>query len=136
MKWKHLFQPHILSRGMDYYSNSQVAMEEVSEDQIFATVEGSDFYEVSIELNGGKVSYMYCDCPYAEGGSNCKHMAAVLYAAEQEYEDLIKSPADKDSLSEAIAALPRDMLEQLLLEQGKTGCGMGICRGRRHGFCH
>ena len=119
MKWKHLFQPHILSRGLDYYSNNQVAIEEVSEDQIVATVEGSEFYDVSIELTGEKISRMYCDCPYAEDGSNCKHMAAVLYAAEQEYEVLIKSPADKKSLSEAIAALPRDVLEQLLLEQGK-----------------
>ena len=22
---------------------------------------------------------MYCSCPYAAGGNNCKHMAAVLY---------------------------------------------------------
>ena len=94
MKWKHLFQPHILSRGLDYYSNNQVAIEEISEVQIVATVEGSDFYDVSIELTGEKISRMYCDCPYAEDGSNCKHMAAVLYAADQEYEALLKSPAD------------------------------------------
>lgn len=27
---------------------------------------------------------MYCSCPYAAKGYSCKHMAAVLYAAEEE----------------------------------------------------
>ena len=27
---------------------------------------------------------MSCDCPYAEGGSNCKHMVAVLFHFEEE----------------------------------------------------
>ena len=119
MKWKHLFQYHILDRGLDYYNSGHVSIEEISETQILATVAGSEYYEVCINLKNGEIASMHCDCPYADGGSHCKHMAAVLYATAQEYEAISTSPQPKKALAEAIAALPREMLEQLLLEQGK-----------------
>ena len=42
-------------------------------------VSGSDDYEVNIYFSDGEIEDMYCDCPYASDGNNCKHMAAVLY---------------------------------------------------------
>lgn len=83
MKWKQLFKPHILERGMEYYYAGSVEALEADEDQITAVVEGTEDYDVLIELDRGKVLHMECTCPYAEGGENCKHMAAVLYAWEQ-----------------------------------------------------
>ena len=83
MKWKQLFKPHILERGMEYYCASCVESLEADENQISAVVEGTEDYDVLIELDRGKVLDMECTCPYAEGGENCKHMAAVLYAWEQ-----------------------------------------------------
>ena len=34
-------------------------------------------------LDGEDVIDMYCSCPYAADGRNCKHMAAVLFQFEE-----------------------------------------------------
>ncbi len=83
MKWKQLFKPHILERGMEYYCAGSVKLFEADDGHISAVVEGTEDYDVFIELDRGKVLDMECTCPYAEDGENCKHMAAVLYAWEQ-----------------------------------------------------
>lgn len=79
MDWKKLFAMHILERGYDYYCDHAVENMEISDDIIRADVIGSEDYEVEISLSNGQVTDMYCSCPYALDGRNCKHMAAVLY---------------------------------------------------------
>ncbi len=79
MNWKKLFTTHILERGYDYYLENAVENIDISEDIIRADVIGSEDYEVEISVNNGEVTDMYCSCPYALDGRNCKHMAAVLY---------------------------------------------------------
>ncbi len=79
MNWKKLFATHILERGYDYYCENAVENLDISEDIIRADVIGTEDYEVEISLNNGAVTDMYCSCPYALDGRNCKHMAAVLY---------------------------------------------------------
>lgn len=79
MKWKKLFATHILERGYDYYLENAVENIDISEDIIRADVIGSEAYEVEISVNNGEITDMYCSCPYALDGRNCKHMAAVLY---------------------------------------------------------
>ena len=79
MNWKKLFAIHILERGYDYYCDDAVENIEISDDIIRADVIGSEDYEVEISLSNGEVTDMYCSCPYALDGRNCKHMAAVLY---------------------------------------------------------
>lgn len=79
MKWEKLFARHILERGYDYYCENAVENLDVSNDVIRADVIGSEDYEVEISLSRGEVVDMYCSCPYASDGRNCKHMAAVLY---------------------------------------------------------
>ena len=78
MNWQKLFASHILERGYDYYCDGAVENIEIGRDDIRADVVGTEDYEVEISLNDGKVTDMYCSCPYAAGGNNCKHMAAVL----------------------------------------------------------
>lgn len=80
MKWEKLFAAHILERGYGYYLENAVENIDISEDIIRADVIGSECYEVEISVNNGEVTDMYCSCPYALDGKNCKHMAAVLYA--------------------------------------------------------
>ena len=82
--WKKLFAPHILSRGEEYFESELVNIEKIDEQSITATVEGTDVYSVEIVLKDDHVVEMHCDCPYAADGNNCKHMAAVLFAAEDE----------------------------------------------------
>lgn len=72
---------------------------DISTDIIRADVIGSEEYEVEISLDDdGEIEEMYCSCPYADGGRNCKHMAAVLYEWEENSggEDLSEKETDKD----------------------------------------
>ena len=87
MDWERFFQGHILDRGYDYYCDGRVSGLHFSEDKIEALVEGSEDYVVRIFLKDGEVSRMFCSCPYAEDGTPCKHMAAVLYEYEEDDDD-------------------------------------------------
>ena len=74
---------------------------------------------------------MDCDCPYAADGNNCKHMAAVLFAADDtestEYtliECLIKLDQEKReardaALTKAISGLSEEQLRLLLTDAAK-----------------
>ena len=77
--WRDLFQDHILARGEMYFYDGAVQELHKTEHGYQAIVEGTEDYEVEIEIEEGEVCEMYCSCPYAEDGSHCKHMAAVLY---------------------------------------------------------
>lgn len=70
---------NILERGHDYYCENAVENLNISDDIIRANVIGSENYEVEISLSNKEVTDMYCSCPYASDGRNCKHMAAVLF---------------------------------------------------------
>ena len=84
--WKDLFQEHILARGEMYYYDGAVRGLRKTEHGYHAVVEGTEDYEVDIEIKEGQVDEMHCSCPYAEDGNNCKHMAAVLYEIEEQEE--------------------------------------------------
>lgn len=79
MEWETYFQKRILDRGYDYYFDDRVEDLHINSNRIKAVVHGTDFYHVEIKLNGNQIIGMSCDCPYAQDGHNCKHMAAVLY---------------------------------------------------------
>ena len=91
MNWKDLFEQKILNRGYRYFHDKAVERISISENTIIATVNGSELYEVKIGLKNDEIVEMHCSCPYAEGGKNCKHMAAVLYKWE-----FIKENSKKD----------------------------------------
>lgn len=108
MNWQKLFASHILERGYDYYCDGAVENIEIGRDDLRADVVGTEDYEVEISLNDGKVTDMYCSCPYAAGGNNCKHMAAVLYEwtadimDEDESEDTDNEDMDDDADAESM----------------------------------
>lgn len=108
MNWQKLFASHILERGYDYYCDGAVENIEIGRDDLRADVVGTEDYEVEISLNDGKVTDMYCSCPYAAGGNNCKHMAAVLYEwtadimDEDEPEDTDNEDMDNDADAESM----------------------------------
>ena len=108
MNWQKLFASHILERGYDYYCDGAVENIEIGRDDLRADVVGTEDYEVEISLNDGKVTDMYCSCPYAAGGNNCKHMAAVLYEwtadimDEDEPEDTDNEDMDDDADAESM----------------------------------
>lgn len=88
MEWYALFRPHILDRGIEYYEDGNVIDFECTEDTITARVTGSEDYIVEIDIEKENVLGMYCSCPYARDGKNCKHMAAVLFRFEEMLSEL------------------------------------------------
>ena len=80
--WRDLFKHWIVERGQAYFECGQILEMEEDGTIVRAKVSGSREYQVEIHRNNGRMVQMYCDCPYAESGENCKHMAAVLVALE------------------------------------------------------
>ena len=87
--WKKAFSKTILSRGYDYYLNNKVTDFIREGNTCTATVVGTDLYTVEFKLLKNGKAYLTCDCPYAEDGRKCKHMAALLYKID----DMIVYPA-------------------------------------------
>lgn len=129
--WQGLFYGSILSRGWNYFQDGSVAELSRSGNRIFATVIGSEAYEVSVELENSGVGFMDCTCPFAEGGENCKHMAAVLYAAEaadeipapnakmllhKKSEPIERAEDENRAFRQALKEIPEDALRALVLE--------------------
>ena len=129
--WKKLFAPRILSRGEEYYESELVGIRAMDEQSIEAAVEGTDTYSVEIILRNNRVARMVCDCPYAADGNNCKHMAAVLFAADDtestEYpliecitkRNQEKQEATDSALTKAISELSENQLRLLLTDAAK-----------------
>ncbi len=84
--WEKQFLPQIRNRGRLYFQNGRVKNMQVKpgQEMISATVIGRENYDVSVHFSGNRISEMYCDCPYAQSGGQCKHQAALLYAIEAE----------------------------------------------------
>lgn len=132
--WQALFYSRILSRGWNYVQDGLVNDLHMEGDTLCARVMGTEEYDVAIHMKGGKIGSMKCTCPFAEGGENCKHIAAVLYAAETaenipssgtgpvfEKPDVqgLQTDDDTESFRKAVCALPVEALRALVLELGK-----------------
>ena len=102
MDWQEYFQPHILSRGYEYYRRGLVKDVKVTDTAVSAVVKGSEDYMVQIDRTDDDEfdPDMYCTCPYADGGNLCKHMAAVLFQVE----DLLWPEESNDEEEKSIPA--------------------------------
>ena len=116
--WKDRFQPHILERGLAYFDEGRVSELERTEDGYTATVKGTEEYEVEILLEGDSIEDMFCDCPYAEDGTACKHMAAVLFAVAAAEPHQRNDTAKKERLTPAglVEKIPDSQLRPLLTD--------------------
>lgn len=59
---------------------------------------------------------MFCDCPYAEDGNNCKHMAAVLYAADKHPEDSIGKNSEEQEIEKLLEQANPETIKSFLAE--------------------
>lgn len=82
MNWRALFKANILNSAEDYIKSSSVHELQISEGHVTANVAGIENFHVEIDLAEDGAPKMNCNCPYAKTGSNCKHMAAVMFAWE------------------------------------------------------
>lgn len=114
--WRKLFKPWILARGQEYFDCGQVVKLVEDGDIIRAEVSGSLAYRVEIQKTGERVSWMSCDCPHAAGGENCKHMAAVLIALD---EQIVQPRMDWQTALEQMGENQlRELLHSLAMEDG------------------
>ncbi|MDK7123321.1 SWIM zinc finger family protein, partial [Pauljensenia sp. UMB6358] len=68
----------IYERGYRYYADDRVEDNYVKDQTYHFWVRGSEKYQVQLNLDPKEeVSKMTCDCPYADSGKACKHMAAA-----------------------------------------------------------
>ena len=117
--WKKPFPDWILERGRTYHQLGRVHRLVHHGREISAVVAGSKLYHVAVRFSGGIPDAASCDCPYAEDGRLCKHVAAVLFALE----DMDYAPAnDPSSVSweDAIRELPADTLRIVLRNLAET----------------
>lgn len=122
--WKSFFEKKIRYRGLDYYNSDAVYNLKKTANGYSANVEGSEDYFVKIEVENGEITDLFCTCPYADEGNNCKHMAAVLYAIERDAVDVVnleyKARENTQELEEIINNAPENEVRQFLILLAKT----------------
>ncbi len=111
--WQEDFESAILDRGWGYYEEERVVSLKRRGDKVSAVVQGTADYDVEITFDGDMITDLDCDCPYAVDGNLCKHMAAVLYALEDE--PLASVSAPKEDWPALLAPLSPEELRSLLL---------------------
>ena len=119
--FKDDFNTRILSRGYEYYEDGLVEYVLLKGNIVTAKVEGSETYDVSVEIDNGIFIDGDCTCPYASDGSYCKHMAALLYYLDNENLDknnnyTTKEKEIRDSLRTINKIELDDFLVELLIE--------------------
>lgn len=94
--------PVILQRGLKYFKSGVVEeinrIDHGSNSEIDFIVQGTEPYDVHIELKGDEVVDFDCNCPY-DMGPVCKHVVAAMFSLENNsfanYTDL--SPKKNES---------------------------------------
>ena len=115
--WTDLFAPLILQRGKNYHTEGRVSHLKYEYGSYSAVVSGTENYWVSILISDDEIEEMTCSCPYAESGNHCKHMAAVLYAMEQEgFLSTKKQKQEPLSAAELICSMTEDQVREFLTE--------------------
>ena len=97
-KWEELFPQNTRKKGRELLENGRIRDLSVNENEYSAAVLGRERYEVKISMDHGIPVRTECSCAVGRGRGKCAHMAAVLYAAEQEKaEEEKKSRAEQEN---------------------------------------
>ena len=121
INWRNFFTSTILKRGQSYFEDGLVENLYDNGGEITAEVWGNEQYDVEILLNGSEVVEMSCTCPYAEDGTPCKHMAAVLLAWEAfGGPKMTRKSEPIIPLEEAVRQLSTETMQKLLLQQAEN----------------
>lgn len=115
--WKNMFPPHIWQRGVDYYRDGRVLNLHYRNSEVTAQVEGSEIYTVSVTLNKdrNRITDYFCNCPYGEDGTPCKHLAAVLCAVQDESKDPIPEEKNEYAVEALVGLLSETQMRSLLI---------------------
>ncbi|HVW85107.1 MAG TPA: SNF2-related protein [Bryobacteraceae bacterium] len=81
-KFGGYFRVSVRQRANQYIWSSSVRIDRGSAREVRAIVRGSDLYDVTLVVEEGQLR-VWCDCPYFTSEGPCKHLWAVLVAAEK-----------------------------------------------------
>ena len=84
MNWKRYFSSSVLDKGFEYYRRDHVKGLMHRSNVYKAFVVGTIIYQTEIKMQNNVISYVECNCPHFKDGHYCKHLAAMLYAIEEE----------------------------------------------------
>jgi len=113
----------ILGRGYDYYMRGYVDEEYVRKGNTYIfLVEGSEVYEVSVELDESvEIIHAKCDCPY-DLGPICKHEAAVFFQLAEIINDgdvkwdIKEAQTEQPGIKEVLNKMPKEELIRIIME--------------------
>ena len=128
-KIKQYIPDKIYKRGKEYYENDLIDnVEHEFPDKWSCEVEGSDIYEVNVELNNDKILSWECDCPY-DHGDMCKHVVAFLiyiqkHRDEFPIEEMVEEnfPGNSASL-ELLKSMDEKEMQKFVREYAKKNPG-------------
>lgn len=123
--FKQEIDPIILDRGCVYFSSGHVDNLEEDDDGMWsAQVEGTDRYHVIINQDTNGELTTQCTCPF-DWGPICKHVAAVLFAIEETFNEYKGSKPRKphkkrktrtEKIHDTLKSMAHEELVELLVE--------------------
>lgn len=75
-------ESRIRGRGREYFARGMVSLLSCGPAAVEALVLGSEEYDVTLIREGGGLA-AFCSCPYVDRAEPCKHIWAVILAAEE-----------------------------------------------------
>ena len=120
--WENMFPLRIWQRGVDYYADGRVLSIQYGDDRVTAEVVGNEIYTVSVTLNrerSGIIDY-FCDCPYGENGTPCKHLAALLCALQDDQWNPIPEKENGHRMEDLVGRLPESQVRSILIRLAKA----------------
>jgi superfamily II DNA or RNA helicase len=91
------FSANVRRRGEQYHRERRVHIQGGSESELYASVLGSETYDVQLNFSNGMLS-ICCDCPrFADTGNPCKHLWAAIVAADER--GYLRAPASAPSFA-------------------------------------
>ena len=114
-KGEELFPQNTRKKGRELLENGRIRELSVNENEYSAAVLGRERYEVKISMDHGIPVRTECSCAVGRGRGKCAHMAAVLYAAEQE-----KAEEEKKSRAEQEKAAAYSHLDGAETDRGSA----------------
>ncbi|MBH9967306.1 SWIM zinc finger family protein [[Bacillus] enclensis] len=118
--FKRYIDKTILDKGYGYYIDGNVTKaSKQSENTFLFHVEGSDDYEVLVEMaDDGEILFSKCDCPY-DFGPVCKHEVAAYFRLSkmlnEDVED-IKGNDGQSDLHMVLKGLSKEELTDIIVD--------------------
>lgn len=87
----------IRERGYRYFMNGHITyLEETKPDKWRAEVQGSELYQIHVEIKEEVVERIHCSCPY-DYGPVCKHQVAVCHSLRMKLQNTEPDPDEHET---------------------------------------